>query len=34
MFLQHLIETRTAAIEEWGSMEEFLRTHVYGASAA
>lgn len=34
MFLQHLLETRTAAIEEWGSTEEVLRTHEYWASEA
>jgi hypothetical protein len=33
-FLQHLVESRTSAIESWGSTEEVLKTHGYWASAA
>jgi hypothetical protein len=34
MFLEHLVESRAAAIEMYGSTDEVLKTHSYWASAA
>jgi hypothetical protein len=34
MFLEHLVESRAAAIEEFGSTDEVLRTHSYWAASA